>query len=94
MSESTISSFLTPLTHPSNPLLSYWSKLTTDGTLTWGPDPLLTSLGITQAQEAGRALAREREAGLGVPEVSYLSPLRRAVDTWREVFGVGRGEGA
>lgn len=62
---------------------SYWSKLTTDGDIVWGPDPLLTALGVVQAQEAAKAWAREREYGVPEVEVWFLSPLKRALDTFK-----------
>ncbi|KAI0373742.1 phosphoglycerate mutase-like protein [Pilatotrama ljubarskyi] len=64
----------------------YWSKLETDGDIIWGPDPELTSVGITQAQEARILWETEREYGIPLPEKQYASPMRRALQTWQEIF--------
>ncbi|KAI0357434.1 phosphoglycerate mutase-like protein [Trametes cingulata] len=64
----------------------YWSKLETDGEILWGPDPELTALGVTQAQEARKLWEVEREYGVPLPEKQYASPMRRALQTWQEIF--------
>lgn len=64
----------------------YWSRLNGDGDIIWGPDPLLTPLGITQAQEANAAWVKESPFGIPTPEKCFSSPLKRALDTWKETF--------
>lgn len=65
---------------------SHYSKLSGDGELTWGPDPLLTPLGSAQAADVRELWRVERQYGVPVPEVHLLSPLRRALDTWNITF--------
>ncbi|KAF7799001.1 hypothetical protein EIP86_010231 [Pleurotus ostreatoroseus] len=64
----------------------HYSKLNGDAELTWGPDPLLTPLGCAQAADARELWRVERQYGVPVPEVHFLSPLRRALDTWKITF--------
>ncbi|CED83405.1 Predicted phosphoglycerate mutase [Phaffia rhodozyma] len=59
----------------------YWSKLYTDGNLTWGPDPSLTSLGIEQAKHVNAVWKEELALSPPFPEIIWSSPLRRAADT-------------
>jgi len=59
----------------------YWSKLDGDGTITWGPDALLTPLGVQQAQAAHDKWLNEIPSGIPVPTVFYSSPLSRAART-------------
>ncbi|CDS82355.1 related to PMU1-putative phosphomutase [Sporisorium scitamineum] len=62
---------------------SYWSKLNTDGTLTWGPDAKLTALGIQQAQEvndAWKAMLKQSDSA-PLPTKLFSSPLSRALST-------------
>ncbi|KAI0647763.1 phosphoglycerate mutase-like protein [Trametes meyenii] len=66
-----------------------WSKLNTDGKIVWGPDPDLTSIGIAQAEAARRVWEAECEYDIPVPLKQYASPLRRALNTWREIFERG-----
>lgn len=56
--------------------------------MTWGPDPLLTSLGITQAEAARSAWEFEVPFGIPTPEQCYASPLHRALSTWDLTFNV------
>ena len=56
----------------------------------WGPDPLLTPLGIAQAVDAHEAWRSEIQHELPEPEVHYLSPLKRAIDTWKTTFSPHR----
>ncbi|CAL1713864.1 unnamed protein product [Somion occarium] len=67
---------------------AYWSKLDGDSEITWGPDALLTPLGETQALQAREAWKSEIPKGIPVPAKFYSSPLRRALDTWKETFGL------
>jgi len=64
----------------------YWSKLNGDGEIVWGPDPLLTELGESQAREAHEAWLKELPNGIPVPEKCYASPLHRALSTWNLTF--------
>lgn len=62
---------------------SYWSKLTTDGNLTWGPDAKLTPLGIQQAKAVheGWLKMRKQQDSAPLPTRLYSSPLSRALST-------------
>ncbi|KDQ16130.1 hypothetical protein BOTBODRAFT_130372 [Botryobasidium botryosum FD-172 SS1] len=64
---------------------SYWSKLDGDGNITWGPDPLLTELGISQAEVAHVAWKTEIPYGVPLPSL-YSSPLSRAASTLEITF--------
>ena len=66
---------------------SYYSKLNGDDEMTWGPDPLLTALGIQQADAARTAWVGEMLKGVPTPQRSYASPLHRALSTWQITFG-------
>ncbi|KAI0953658.1 hypothetical protein AcW1_007823 [Taiwanofungus camphoratus] len=66
----------------------YYSKLYGDSEMTWGPDPLLTSLGITQAEAARSAWEFEVPFGIPTPEQCYASPLHRTLSTWDLTFNV------
>ncbi|TKY87318.1 hypothetical protein EX895_003995 [Sporisorium graminicola] len=62
---------------------SYWSELTTDGTLVWGPDAKLTALGIQQAQtvnDAWKAMLNQSDS-VPLPSRLFSSPLSRALST-------------
>lgn len=62
---------------------SYWSELTTDGTLVWGPDAKLTALGVEQAQavnDAWKAMLQQKDAA-PLPSRLFSSPLSRALST-------------
>lgn len=52
--------------------------------MTWGPDPPLTPLGISQALEVNRVwkeeLSLEDGEGARLPDVVWTSPLRRAAE--------------
>jgi len=65
----------------------YYSKLYGDSEITWGPDPLLTPLGITQAETARSAWLAEIPYGIPLPGRCYASPLHRALSTWEITFG-------
>ena len=65
---------------------SHWSKLNGDDELAWGPDPLLTPIGVAQAVAAQQAWKTEASHGIPEPEIHYLSPLKRALDTWKATF--------
>lgn len=59
----------------------HWSKLDGDGTIVWGPDALLTPLGVQQAEAAHDKWTNEIPSGIPVPTVFYSSPLTRASRT-------------
>ncbi|SJX62013.1 uncharacterized protein SRS1_10639 [Sporisorium reilianum f. sp. reilianum] len=62
---------------------AYWSELTTDGTLVWGPDAKLTALGMQQAQavnDAWKAMLNQSDAA-PLPSQLFSSPLSRALST-------------
>lgn len=60
---------------------NYWSKLTGDGKIVWGPDALLTDLGVSQARRNGELWNQEISQGLQVPHRWFVSPLSRSIDT-------------
>ncbi|KAK0477032.1 histidine phosphatase superfamily [Armillaria novae-zelandiae] len=64
----------------------YWSKLDGDGELTWGPDPLLTPLGESQANDARGKWETELHHGIPLPEKAFSSPLQRAMRTYLLTF--------
>jgi len=64
----------------------YWSLLTGDGEMTWGPDPRLTPLGESQARAANAAWKAEIPANIPLPRSLYSSPLSRAANTCRITF--------
>ncbi|SOV04809.1 related to PMU1 - putative phosphomutase [Ustilago sp. UG-2017a] len=60
-----------------------WSKIFTDGNITWGPDARLTPLGIQQAQavhDAWVSLLKQQDPP-PLPTKLYSSPLSRAIST-------------
>lgn len=62
---------------------SYWSELTTDGNITWGPDARLTPLGIQQAQainDGWTAMLKQQDSA-PLPSKLFSSPLSRALST-------------
>lgn len=65
----------------------YWSKLNGDGEIVWGPDALLTELGIQQAKDNSEAWKAEqinnqsKNEKLIIPTRFYVSPLSRSIDT-------------
>lgn len=65
---------------------SDWSKRNGDGHIAWGPDPLLTPLGESQAAAARTAWRKELADGAPLPTKFLVSPLRRALDTWKITF--------
>ncbi|EIW59094.1 phosphoglycerate mutase-like protein [Trametes versicolor FP-101664 SS1] len=65
---------------------NYWSKLNGDEDITWGPDPELTAVGVAQAVAARQLWEAELKYGLPLPTKHYASPMRRALQTWREIF--------
>lgn len=64
-----------------------WSLLNGDDELTWGPDPLLTNLGKTQAMDLRQGWVTELAQDVPFPERSFCSPLTRALETHDIVFG-------
>ncbi|KDE09689.1 hypothetical protein MVLG_00093 [Microbotryum lychnidis-dioicae p1A1 Lamole] len=65
---------------------AYWSRLETDGNITWGPDPPLTPLGRQQAEDINTAWKRQVAEGVPLPERLYSSPFTRAADTLRNTW--------
>ncbi|ORX37383.1 histidine phosphatase superfamily [Kockovaella imperatae] len=67
-----------------------WSLLTTDGNITWGPDALLDSTGISQAEAVNRAWKEQIKDGVPLPQTLYSSPLRRSASTlnitWHDIL--------
>ena len=55
--------------------------------MTWGPDPLLTALGVQQAETARTAWIGEIPKDMPTPQRCYASPLHRALSTWQITFG-------
>ncbi|KAF8900284.1 histidine phosphatase superfamily [Gymnopilus junonius] len=64
----------------------HWAALNDDGELTWGPDPLLTSLGQQQVSTIRNGLTQEVALGLPAPQRRFCSPLSRALDTCDIMF--------
>lgn len=59
-----------------------WGALGTDGELDYGPDAMLTELGINQGKENRAVWAQEIEHhGAPVPSKFYVSPLQRSLWT-------------
>lgn len=56
---------------------------------TWGPDPELTELGVSQAREAHVAWKNQLESAdpVPVPQSFYVSPFSRACDTLAITWG-------
>ncbi|ODQ77388.1 hypothetical protein BABINDRAFT_172907 [Babjeviella inositovora NRRL Y-12698] len=67
----------------------YWSHLNGDGEIVWGPDPLLTELGKSQAKENNRGWKQQLAKGAPLPVAYYSSPFTRscqtAVYTWLDL---------
>lgn len=74
---------------------NHWSKLNGDGEIVWGPDPLLTELGTSQARENQAQWKEElvnnkhKNKSLIRPTKWFVSPLSRSIDTlintWDEI---------
>ncbi len=75
---------------PAHAAHASWSlqltKLLTPDRLQWGPDPLLTPLGVAQATNLSHAWHRELAAGAPAPQAFYSSPLSRSADTLRTTW--------
>ena len=56
--------------------------------MTWAPDAQLTPLGHSQAATARRAWQTEIRNGIMIPQIFYVSPMRRALETWTDTFGI------
>ncbi|KAK4057644.1 putative phosphoglycerate mutase pmu1 [Microbotryomycetes sp. JL221] len=71
------------------PWNEYWSRIEGDGNITWGPDPLLTPLGLDQAKANNVAWKQQLQDGVPLPESLYSSPLSRSAKTleltWQDV---------
>ncbi|KAG7195002.1 uncharacterized protein KQ657_004114 [Scheffersomyces spartinae] len=55
-----------------------WHCLGTDGEVTYGPDAMLTELGMNQAKENHQAWKKELALGAPIPDAFYVSPLQRS----------------
>lgn len=64
-----------------DPWNEYWSKLTGDGEMVWGPDAELTELGENQARDIGKEWRKQLDQGAPLPTKFYSSPLSRSIDT-------------
>ncbi|KAJ7243210.1 histidine phosphatase superfamily [Mycena rebaudengoi] len=64
----------------------YWAMLDGDGELVWGPDPQLTTLGITQAEDANKLWKEELAVHILLPDRIYCSPMTRAMQTNQITF--------
>jgi broad specificity phosphatase PhoE len=71
--------------------LEKWGRMTTDGHITWGPDPSLTALGEDQARDVNLLLEQERSAGMPMPQAFYVSPLTRACHTLQLAYSTVKG---
>lgn len=65
---------------------SYWSKLNGNGNYTWGPDPVLTPLGVEQVKLINQMWRSEVPKGIPIPDVMWISPFRRALMTCAITF--------
>ncbi|WVN90699.1 uncharacterized protein L203_105941 [Cryptococcus depauperatus CBS 7841] len=68
----------------------HWASLYGDGELTWGPDPELTPLGISQAQSVYRCWLQEAKFGAPIKKGEmkwYVSPMARAGHTLQVSWG-------
>ncbi|CAL1710367.1 unnamed protein product [Somion occarium] len=71
--------------------MRYYSLIGGDDEMTWAPDAQLTPLGHTQAYAVRDAWKEEIKCGIPIPQRCYVSPLRRALETWTDIFsGNGR----
>lgn len=75
----------------------YWLKLNGDGELVWGPDPLLTALGESQAEDNLRQWKEELALEPRIlPTRWYVSPFTRAIDTlnitWRDLVDLPKAK--
>lgn len=62
-----------------------WNRLGTDGEVTYGPDAMLTELGIAQARENHDVWQEEIEKhGAPIPAKFFASPLQRS--SWTAVY--------
>ncbi|KAH7101054.1 phosphoglycerate mutase-like protein [Auriculariales sp. MPI-PUGE-AT-0066] len=69
--------------YPTDEWERHWSRINTDGELVWGPDALLTELGVEQAKHA----ASQWATYTGPRPALYLcSPLRRTLHTFSLTF--------
>ncbi|EGW30933.1 uncharacterized protein SPAPADRAFT_56876 [Spathaspora passalidarum NRRL Y-27907] len=66
-----------------------YHAMTTDGELTWAPDPQLTETGIKQAQENNQLWKQEIRLGAPIPSKFFVSPMQRSsntcVITWDDI---------
>lgn len=67
----------------------YWHAQLTDGEITFAPDPPLTPLGLSQADENNEAWKDQIEKGAPIPQEFYVLPLQRSsntlVNTWKDI---------
>ncbi|KAI0112023.1 histidine phosphatase superfamily [Nemania sp. FL0031] len=66
---------------------NHWSHLDGDGTLTW-VDAKLVDQGVSQAKDLSNFwLTASQDAGIPLPRILYTSPLARALETTKLVYG-------
>ncbi|KAK8861615.1 hypothetical protein IAR55_002438 [Kwoniella newhampshirensis] len=73
-----------------DPWEDYWAFLYGDGEITWGPDPELTPLGISQARAVQKCWKEQALVGAPITKEEmrwYLSPLTRTGQTMQESWG-------
>ena len=69
------------LSTASHHLLPSYSKIDGNGTVSWGPDALLTDKGKAQAANVSVAWKAQAKLGVPLPQSFYSSPLSRSMDT-------------
>ncbi|KAK7688196.1 hypothetical protein QCA50_008566 [Cerrena zonata] len=67
--------------------MRFYSLTDGDDEMTWAPDAQLTPLGHSQAAAAREAWRTESSRGIMIPQKFYVSPRRRALETWTGTFG-------
>ncbi|OCF75050.1 phosphoglycerate mutase [Kwoniella mangroviensis CBS 8886] len=73
-----------------DPWEDYWTFLNGDGEITWGPDPELTPLGVSQAQAIQKCWKEQipHKPPISSQEMRwYVSPLTRTGQTMLESWG-------
>ncbi|ODV68307.1 phosphoglycerate mutase-like protein [Hyphopichia burtonii NRRL Y-1933] len=67
-----------------------WHELERDGDLVYGPDPVLTEVGINQAKENNQAWKEQLAKNAPIPSKFIVSPLQRSCNTllitWKDIF--------
>ncbi|KZS91549.1 phosphoglycerate mutase-like protein [Sistotremastrum niveocremeum HHB9708] len=62
------------------------ARVNGDGEIVWGPDPLLTPVGESQAKALNEAWKAAVASGMHTPERWYCSPMRRTASTLELTF--------